>query len=218
MPPWELFPGSHIEAEAKLVTRKFIKSSIIRDIIFNSIPEYRSLSLFPIVESAISAMNTSNIATGTIRTTFAPGLAYLQKQVNSQPHDFTNESMCDYVEDYRSGSILDVIGSVGGLFALLQAMHILLFGRPLFWGLTGAKLITPFGLIGLCSTRGFKRRLRERYYSQSAEGGSEEFQIIEFLRDFVIDFGPVEPDQSPTPSAMSNLSITKEEDNPATQM
>lgn len=48
--------------------------------------------------------------------------------------------MCDFIDDYRSSTVFDVIGSVGGLFALLQAAHILLFGRPLLWGLAGQLL------------------------------------------------------------------------------
>ncbi|KAH7338279.1 hypothetical protein B0J17DRAFT_418111 [Rhizoctonia solani] len=38
IPPWELLPGSHIEAEAKLVTRRFISSSIMKDVVLNSEP------------------------------------------------------------------------------------------------------------------------------------------------------------------------------------
>ncbi|CEL57228.1 hypothetical protein RSOLAG1IB_08440 [Rhizoctonia solani AG-1 IB] len=98
--------------------------------------------------------------------------------------------MCDYIEDYRSGSVLDVIGSVGGLFALLHAAHVLLFGRPLLWGLTGAKLITPFGLLGALSSAGFQRRLKEHYHRQPTEDDPEPLRIGAFLRDFVIDFGP----------------------------
>jgi hypothetical protein len=37
-PPWELLRGSHIEAEAKLITRRFISSSIMKDVILNSEP------------------------------------------------------------------------------------------------------------------------------------------------------------------------------------
>ncbi|CAE6442415.1 unnamed protein product, partial [Rhizoctonia solani] len=37
-----------------------------------------------------------------------------------------NSGICDYLQDYRTGTILDVIGSVGGLFALLQAIHVAL--------------------------------------------------------------------------------------------
>ena len=46
--------------------------------------------------------------------------------------------MCDFIEDYRSSTIFDALGSVGGLLAILQGVHILLFGRPIFWGITGA--------------------------------------------------------------------------------
>jgi hypothetical protein len=46
-------------------------------------------------------------------------------------------TMCDFLEDFRSNTVLDVIGSVGGLFALFQAAHVLLFRRPLIWALIG---------------------------------------------------------------------------------
>jgi hypothetical protein len=48
-----------------------------------------------------------------------------------------NLPICDVVEDFRTGTIFDALGSIGGLFALLQSIHILLFGRPLLWGITG---------------------------------------------------------------------------------
>jgi hypothetical protein len=133
---------------------------------------------------------------------------YLRSQADRDNH--LSNNICDFIDDYRSGTILDVIGSVGGLFALLQAAHMILFGRPLFWGLTGksvslrsratltivvhlgSKLITPFGLLGACSSKGFKRRLREEYHTRSTEEGPETIQIVKFLRDFVIEFGPAD--------------------------
>ncbi|KAH7320351.1 hypothetical protein B0J17DRAFT_685795 [Rhizoctonia solani] len=116
---------------------------------------------------------------------------YLRGQVDSKDPNAPSTVICDFIEDYRSGSILDVIGSIGGLFVLLQTLHVVLFGRPLLWGLTGAKLITPFGLLGKLSSRGFKRRLREEYHT-IAEDGTELIQIVKFLRDFVMDFGPAD--------------------------
>ena len=123
--------------------------------------------------------------------------------------------MWDYIEDYRSSTAFDVIGSIGGLFALLQSLHILLFGRPMLWGLTGkdaaksnnayhglnlistgAKIISPFGLLGACSSREFKSRLHDQYYLPDNAAGShpesaaEIIRIGAFLRDYVIDFGP----------------------------
>ncbi|CEL61455.1 hypothetical protein RSOLAG1IB_10037 [Rhizoctonia solani AG-1 IB] len=191
-PPWELLRGSHIEAEAKLITRRFISSSIMKDVILNSEPAYRPLSIYPIAESSVAVLNSSDASSAsvTISVTLTPGLMYLRSQADRDNH--LSNNICDFIDDYRSGTILDVIGSVGGLFALLQAAHMILFGRPLFWGLTGSKLITPFGLLGACSSKGFKRRLREEYHTRSTEEGPETIQIVKFLRDFVIEFGPAD--------------------------
>ncbi|KAH7338278.1 hypothetical protein B0J17DRAFT_418081 [Rhizoctonia solani] len=123
---------------------------------------------------------------------------------------------CDYIDDYRSSTMFDVIGSVGGLFAVLHGMHVLLFGRPLLWGLAGTKLITPFGILGMCSSRRFKDRLKEQYHQRSAEGSHDTIQIVRFLRDFVIDFGPADFDPerqlSRSSSIYSPSSVTKEVD------
>lgn len=67
---------------------------------------------------------------------------------------------------------------------------------------TGAKLITPFGLLGACSTRSFKRRLREHYHrpestiSPYASDAAETMRLGAFLRDFVIEFGPAEAEHT----------------------
>ncbi|KAG8778128.1 hypothetical protein FRC12_025146, partial [Ceratobasidium sp. 428] len=42
---------------------------------------------------------------------------------------------CTVIEDYRKSSMFDVLGSIGGLLALLQGVHVFLFGRPLLWGM-----------------------------------------------------------------------------------
>jgi hypothetical protein len=68
---------------------------------------------------------------------------------------------------------------------------------------TGAKLITPFGLFGGCGSRGFKRRLREEYHSAPTGDDLNTMQIIKFLQDFVIDFGPADFGQDPNPSQES---------------
>ncbi|CAE6479741.1 unnamed protein product [Rhizoctonia solani] len=111
MPPWELLPGSHIEADAKLVTRRFISSSIMKDVLLNSEPVYKPLSLFPIVESSVTALNSSNLsnATATIRASLTPGLIYFRTQTDVQ--NSPPGHVCDFIDDYRSGSVLDVIGS-----------------------------------------------------------------------------------------------------------
>ncbi|CUA72640.1 hypothetical protein RSOLAG22IIIB_04958 [Rhizoctonia solani] len=67
LPPWELLHGAHIEAEAKLIIRRFIKSSIMRDVLLHAEPEYRPLSLYPITESSVALNITDrDIATATV--------------------------------------------------------------------------------------------------------------------------------------------------------
>ncbi|KAF8672512.1 hypothetical protein RHS04_07798 [Rhizoctonia solani] len=195
LPPMKLLRGSSIVGKANLITRRFITSSIVKDVIFNSKPKYSSISLYPI-ESSVAPLNRSGdvIALATLMPTVSPSLMYYRNKPVIREGGIPAFDICDYIEDYRSGTILDVVGSVGGLFALLQAAHMLLFGRPLFWGLVGAKTISPFGLLGQCSSRGFKRRLREEYHIQSTEEGTGTIHIVKFLRDFVIDFGPANLD------------------------
>ncbi|KAF8700304.1 hypothetical protein RHS03_06678, partial [Rhizoctonia solani] len=209
LPPMKLLRGSSIAGKANLITRRFITSSIVRDVIFNSKPvsDHTLLALVKrniqltyfknySLESSVAPLNTSEdvIALATISPTLSPSLMYYRNKAAIQDGGALADDVCDFIEDYRSGTILDVIGSVGGLFALLQAAHLLLFGRPLFWGLVGAKTISPFGLLGQCSSRGFKRRLREEYHIQSTEEGTDTIHIVKFLRDFVIDFGPANLD------------------------
>ncbi|QRW26060.1 transmembrane protein [Rhizoctonia solani] len=220
LPPLNLLSGSHITGETSLITRRFIISSILKDWVLNSDPSYRTLSLYPTAHSSLTALNSSdtNLATANIRATLNPGLMYHRAQIPVQ--NIASSDTCDYITDYRASTILDVIGSVGGLFALLQAVHVLLFGRPLLWGLTGAKTITPFGLLGRCSSRSFRRRLREEYYGQSDEESTDTIQIGKLLRDFVIELGPADIDpksgtlqqsetSSPKMGEPTNVSVTK---------
>ncbi|CEL57078.1 hypothetical protein RSOLAG1IB_08332 [Rhizoctonia solani AG-1 IB] len=199
-PAWKPRAVFRLEAEAKLITRRFIKSSDFRDTVLRYEPEYVQRSLYPIVEIGQATLNNNtsgaNIteATSIIRVTLRPGLEnYYRSQEdfwNLQKGSHSPVPMCDYIEDYRAGNALDALGSIGGLFALLHAAHVLLFGRPLLWGLTGAKLITPFGLLGAFSSGDFKRRLQEHYHRQPTHDNPEPLRIGAFLRDFVIDFGP----------------------------
>ncbi|CAE6437203.1 unnamed protein product [Rhizoctonia solani] len=96
-----------------------------------------------------------------------------------------------------------MLASIGGLLALLQGIHMFLFGRPLFWGMFGAKIISPFGFTGLFATKAFKERLKGRYYHSSESitnsrarlvpGGDQaegHLDMTQFLLDYVIDMGP----------------------------
>ncbi|KAF8747335.1 hypothetical protein RHS02_00242, partial [Rhizoctonia solani] len=218
LPAWVLRPGFHIDAEVKLISRRLIKSSILQDVVLNSKPTYTSISLYPISEVGLFNNANANTASAELRVTLRPGYMYFgaPKDLRNLDYPSARLQLCDYLDDYRSGTILEVVGSVGGLFAVLQAIHVFLFGRPLLWGLFGTKLITPFGILGMCSSRRFKSRLKDEYHSRSSNKNAEPINMVKFLRDFVIDFGPADFDPEYRPSQIyvspqsSSSSVAKE--------
>ncbi|KAF8607055.1 hypothetical protein BDV93DRAFT_333305 [Ceratobasidium sp. AG-I] len=199
--PARLTPGFHLDAEAGFITRRLVNSSVLHDVILQRQTVYKELSIYPLSAMGIIPLNDTTVATASITLSLSPKQAIFRDQTERfEPYGY-----CDYIDDYRSKTVFDVIGSVGGLFALLQSLHILLFGRPMLWGLTGAKLVTPFGLLGACSSAGFKRRLRSEYHRQDLVADqhpkdvAETIRIGAFLRDFVIDFGPADIPPVPSP-------------------
>jgi hypothetical protein len=65
---------------------------------------------------------------------------YLRTNPDTQRHQQTSNGalpLCDVIEDFRASTFFDALGSIGGLFALLQSIHVMLLGRPLLWGITG---------------------------------------------------------------------------------
>ncbi|CAE6492382.1 unnamed protein product [Rhizoctonia solani] len=208
--PMEPELGWYTIYKTKLTQRRFIVSPSLRDAITGSDPTYSTTFLFPWsqirrqplqettnVNQSISAIGIINrpefgeFYKETARSRFVPG--------QRGPTD-----LCEITEEYRITSSFDMLASVGGLLALLQGIHTLLFGRPLFWGMFGAKLITPFGLAGQLTTKGFKKRLRERYHRTSqpheiatthsqdveANRAAVNIDMTQFLLDYVIDMGP----------------------------
>ncbi|QRV80566.1 deuterolysin metalloprotease (M35) family containing protein [Ceratobasidium sp. AG-Ba] len=121
--------------------------------------------------------------------------------VNLRPINARSYVGCEVIEEYRDSSPFDILGSIGGLLALVQGIYMWLFGRPLLWGLTGAKAISPFGLVGECSRPCFRKKLREHYQLQT--GGiqglpttqeyEERIRMTAFLLDYVLDMGPAGP-------------------------
>ncbi|KAG8711669.1 hypothetical protein FRC09_020481 [Ceratobasidium sp. 395] len=215
IPPWEMIGGMHVQGTVSIVERRFITFSVFRDIVPSLKPTYRSASLFTITTTNTAPSPDNFTSSASLRSSQVSTLSYLNSPSGFMASKLKSSSMppvCAFIEDYRSSTIFDAIGSIGGLLAVLQGAHILLFGRPLFWGLTGkspitlrywgtdmkvgAKLITPFGLFGGCHSRGFQRRLRDRYHRQPTAGqagdAAEAIRIHAFLRDFVIDFGPAD--------------------------
>ncbi|QRV89632.1 hypothetical protein RhiJN_17650 [Ceratobasidium sp. AG-Ba] len=206
--PWKLSPGSAVQASIGLITRRFIVSSVLRDTVVNLNPLYESTSLFPIANVASTPLPDNRVASAMLSASFQTSPAYLTSRgvVETDSDILSSGDTCTIIEDYRSSTTFDALGSIGGLLAILQGLHILLFGRPMFWGIAGAKLISPFGLFGRCRSRDFGRKLRENYHYKpqdttnqdvSAKDIAETIRIAAFLRDFVIDFGPTDIESGP---------------------
>lgn len=200
VPSWQLAAGIHLRTEIGMAKRNFIDSPFLRDTLGGMKPKYRSVTLFPITQLQSSPLINTSFASGTLspskraQFTTANNLQSIQKS-RSSPSSLPQ--VCEVIEDYRASTAFDALSSIGGLLALLQGIHILLFGRPMFWGIFGAKLISPFGLLGRWSSPGFRRRLREHYAvpTQEAEdGGQDTMRLYAFLRDYIVDFGPADPE------------------------
>ncbi|KAF8598396.1 hypothetical protein BDV93DRAFT_609845 [Ceratobasidium sp. AG-I] len=195
-PPWQLRSGFHLEAETGFITRRFIASNLFNDVILKKKSKYKEMLIYPISTTNTVILNDNITATASVTTSFQQKQSFFRNQEVAEGEPPVNQ--CDYIEEYRSSTVFDALGTIGGLFALFQSLHVFLFGRPMLWGLTGAKLIEPFGFLGEFSTLNFKRRLREGYHHTSTtstprpEDVAETIRIAAFLRDFVINFGPAD--------------------------
>ncbi|KAF8596634.1 hypothetical protein BDV93DRAFT_570893 [Ceratobasidium sp. AG-I] len=190
--------GMYTFNELHYAERRFITSSGIRDAITGSKPTYgKVVKMYPWIIAYGAVLWPKYVDTTTDLTQAA--LEHV-----------SNQSLCHVVEDYRSSSPLDLLGSIGGLLALLQGIHIFFFGRPLFWGLFGAKLISPFGIFGRMATESFRQRLAEHYGAfgveattiandadveagaaiQGAVRAQDTIDMTQFLLDYVLDMGP----------------------------
>ncbi|CUA76264.1 hypothetical protein RSOLAG22IIIB_12176 [Rhizoctonia solani] len=220
--------GSYMSFKTQVTQRRFIVSSPLWDSITGSDPTYSTISYFSpsIIRRESLQVNDSEV------TVQAAGLIYMPTYLETSEHagravpkPGDNGPLCEITEDYRTTSTFDIFASIGGLLALLQGIHILLFGRPLFWGMFGTKLITPFGLTGRLATEGFKERLQERYYSpsqpqyqaaqwqQTTHGPrtAADMDITQFLLDFVVDMGPAAA-PSPNREELNTESSDSEDD------
>ncbi|KAH7337110.1 hypothetical protein B0J17DRAFT_454382 [Rhizoctonia solani] len=178
----------------------------------SSLTRSQNILMYPYtLLSGASILPNNTRTTATLRVTFKPAYVYSRDRKAFQDIDratrepIRHEEWCTFIQDYREGNVFDVVGSIGGLFALLQAAHVLLFGRPMLWGLTGAKLLTPFGILGACSSRNFRRRLREQYHREPTEDNPETLRIGAFLRDFIIELGPAEGEYNPPAGTSSGI-------------
>ncbi|KAG9105129.1 hypothetical protein FRC07_009590, partial [Ceratobasidium sp. 392] len=210
IPPLQPSPGKHSVTDLNLIKRRYIVSSALQDAITGSKPRYAELKLLKTSQASVvdgpdsswnttlSQANSSRVAYGSVR--YISGLSFQTAATDSQLFQSENAPLCQIIEDSRESSAFDLLGSIGGLLALLQGIHIFLFGRPLFWGMFGAKLITPFGFIGRFATAGLRQRLQDHYHDKGATKDADPNQTSEepysairmnqFLLECVIDMGP----------------------------
>ena len=121
------------------------------------------------------------------------------------------------ITDYRQNTFIDALSSIGGLLATLQGLHILVFGRPLWWGFFGAqfdcpifftrslnvtchlfigsKLLNPFGIFGASSSSKDVRDQMVLHYGYIPSSSDKDCKAARslglFLNDFVMDLGPL---------------------------
>ncbi|CAE6418206.1 unnamed protein product [Rhizoctonia solani] len=217
MPPHLSLPiqptfGWYTVSKSYYALRRFISSSPLLDAVTGSNPRYDETVFFPssLLRREFIPLNATDANLN--NTMRAIGLIYRPEFVEASEETPLSrfksvgespENLCEVTEEYRTGSTFDTLASVGGLLALLQGIHVFLFGRPLFWGLFGAKIVAPFGLMGNLATKGFKKRLQERYHHPTQmnghnglEHGAGKLQaavsvdMTQFLLDYVIDMGP----------------------------
>lgn len=205
VPPLRPIPKMHTIFETHYAQRKFISSSPLRDAITGSKPTYDTTYLYPWSQLYSLPISSTDGANTTLHSSgFIRWPTYLDSAPQIPQSDLAGgtrgpKDLCEVTEDYRISSAFDVLASIGGLLALLQALHVFMFGRPLFWGIFGSKIITPFGFFGRFATKGFRQRLREHYHVSDPENPStsedvdrryDNMRLNQFLLDYVLDLGP----------------------------
>ncbi|KAG8722317.1 hypothetical protein FRC08_004155 [Ceratobasidium sp. 394] len=192
---WQLLPGYQWRAEIGLTKRRFIVSSFFRDVIAGNSPEHLTINLRPINTVSTLARTNASVASGLIFPATQGSPAMMDTDLGLP--DARSYVGCEVIEEYRDSSAFDILGLIGGLLALIQGIYLWLVGRPLLWGLTGAKVVSPFGVIGAFSLPGFRKKLREHYRVPDSNNqqpitleDEERIRMVAFLLDYVVDMGP----------------------------
>jgi hypothetical protein len=169
--PVFLMPGYHLFGLVEFIEWRYIRSSFLEALGFNPVYHRKYPILINWVPQRIQ-LNHTSIARATIQ--FPPTQAQISR----------------IVLEYRTHTFLSALTSIGGLLAVFQGIHLLCFGRPLFWGLFGSKLLDPFGIFGRLSN-GLQEKIRKKYISEP----SNTLDLRSFLNDFVIEMGPLDPEK-----------------------
>ncbi|KAF7986324.1 hypothetical protein HWV62_35298 [Athelia sp. TMB] len=97
-----------------------------------------------------------------------------------------------------------VTSSIGGIFAFLDGVFSLIFGRAIMAILFGSRAISPFGLLGVATRNRLKRLVREQYPArqEDIENGGRP-GMAAYISEVAIDSALM--DKSPASSSRSSL-------------
>ncbi|KIO24680.1 hypothetical protein M407DRAFT_25924 [Tulasnella calospora MUT 4182] len=103
----------------------------------------------------------------------------------------------DAWEEYIEQTMIEGLAATGGLYTSFDIVFTLIFGRSLVSILFGGRPISPFGAIAIAGHKSLRKKLLRRYPGLAADDSPERGRAVcDFLCDFVVDMGPVQPVRS----------------------
>ncbi|KZP24969.1 hypothetical protein FIBSPDRAFT_929535 [Athelia psychrophila] len=101
-------------------------------------------------------------------------------------------------------SVVHILSNLGGLFAFVEAIFALIFGRTIMAIVFGTRAISPFGLLGIVTRNRFKKLIHEQYpriHEDIERGG-----MAAYVSEVAIDAGlmDVPPVNGQTGSSLSS--------------
>jgi len=180
--PFQLTWGSNAIGTLQVVERREIVPSF-RDMI-GLTPRYQSVVLFSVLSGWTSQLPLTNDSVAQVTLEW--------DRLDEQRPGFSR--LYPVIVDNRERTFLAAVSSIGGLLAALQGLHVLLFGRPLWWGIFGIQLIDPFGIFGTAFSRGAEERMVSRYGyipHSPTDDSTGAHSLGLFLSEFVMEVGPL---------------------------
>ncbi|KZP24966.1 hypothetical protein FIBSPDRAFT_950668 [Athelia psychrophila] len=101
-------------------------------------------------------------------------------------------------------SVVHVLSNLGGLFAFVEAVFALIFGRTIMAIIFGTRAISPFGLLGIVTRNRFKKLIHEQYprIQEDIERGGMAAYVSEVAIDAgLMDMPPVTGRTTTSPSS-----------------
>ncbi|KAF7986327.1 hypothetical protein HWV62_35304 [Athelia sp. TMB] len=105
----------------------------------------------------------------------------------------------------------DVLANIGGIFAFVDGIFSLIFGRTVMAILFGSRAISPFGILGIVTRNRFKRLIHEQYPAMQEDiENSGRLGMAAYISEVAIDAALI--DESPASSSRSSLHSSRGDD------